>query len=90
MKKFIRSLITIGVLIALIVGLYILTDWFSKTTGYTVSENSNGKNFLKERNLKVYMGRECVDCMKQTKNLHKGEVNSRIKNLEDSNYFILK
>jgi ribosomal protein S27E len=58
---------TAGVVLALIVGFYLFTDWFSKATGYVLGEDQKAAfaNCLKANGGVFYETVNCADCEKQ-------------------------
>jgi len=62
-----RVLLTAAVLLVLIVGFYLFSDWFSKATGYVLGEDQKVAfaNCLKEHGTFLYEGVECAQCEKQ-------------------------
>jgi len=51
----------------MIVGLYLFTDWFSKTTGYVLGEDEKIKlaQCLNDKNSVFYYEENCINCYKQ-------------------------
>ena len=62
-----KVIMTIGVLIFLVIGLYFFSDWFSKTTGYVLGSDQKIKlaQCLSEKGITLYNGRDCLDCYNQ-------------------------
>lgn len=62
-----KALISFIVLIVLLGGTYLFTDWFSKTVGYVLGENENIKlaKCLDEKGVIFYFSDNCPDCQKQ-------------------------
>lgn len=62
-----RVMLTAGVVLALIFGFYVFSDWFSKATGYVLGEDQKITfvNCLKENGGVLYEKAECSDCEKQ-------------------------
>ncbi|HLC31592.1 MAG TPA: hypothetical protein VJK51_02910 [Candidatus Nanoarchaeia archaeon] len=58
--------LTMGVLIVLIIGMYVFSDWFSKVTGYFTGADEKIKlaDCLKEKGAELYTG-VCADCERQ-------------------------
>ena len=69
-----RVVLTGGIIVVLVFGLYIFTDWFSKATGYVLGEDQKAAfaNCLKEHGAVLYEGAECAACEKQRKILGEG------------------
>ncbi len=67
MEKSTQVLLTISVLIGLVMGLYVFSDWFSKTTGYTLGEDQkiHFAECLKEQGTTLYITQDCWDCEQQ-------------------------
>jgi hypothetical protein len=61
-----RVIFTFIVLVALIMGLYIFSDWFSKFTGYVLGEDEKTKLAicLTEKQAVLYTSSNCIDCVK--------------------------
>ena len=55
------------VLIVLVIGLYLFTDWFSRVTGYVVGESESYEvaKCLEEAGATFYSAEYCLDCKKQ-------------------------
>ncbi len=66
-----RVLVTLMVLIVLIASIYVFTDWFSKTTGYTLGEDQKIKfaQCLAKNNTVLYITENCYPCEQQYKML---------------------
>jgi hypothetical protein len=62
-----KVLYTFMILVVLIAGLYLFTDWFSKVTGYFVGEDETTKlaKCLDGKGAEFYTGKYCADCEKQ-------------------------
>lgn len=60
-------MITFGVLILVLFGLYYFSDWFSKTTGYVLGEDEKEKlvSCLNDKNVAFYSSSTCPDCESQ-------------------------
>ena len=69
MEKSHRVMVTFFVLVVLIMGLYVFSDWFSKVTGYFTGENEREKLVycLNENEAKVYGALLSPDWEKQRK-----------------------
>ncbi|MFH1290036.1 MAG: hypothetical protein ABIH92_01370 [Nanoarchaeota archaeon] len=67
MEKKFQVLITFTVLVALIAGLYIFTNWFSIITGYFTGESEQAivAQCLKDQGAEFYDSIYCADCEKQ-------------------------
>src|SRR3989344_4501744 len=67
MKKKFKLLITFGILVLLVGGLYFFSDWFSKVTGSTVGEDEIVKlvKCLDKQGVEFYGNSNCPDCQKQ-------------------------
>lgn len=67
MEQYRKTMLTFGVLIIVLFGLYYFSDWFSKTTGYVLGEDEKEKlaSCLKEKNAVLYTSRTCPDCEEQ-------------------------
>jgi ribosomal protein S27E len=67
MQRKFQVLITFGILIFLIAGLYIFTNWFSILTGYFTGESEQAKlaQCLRESGAEFYTSVSCADCEKQ-------------------------
>lgn len=62
-----RVIITFVILVAVVLGLYYFTDWFSKTTGYAPGEAEILRlaRCLNEKGARMYGSETCPDCEKQ-------------------------
>lgn len=62
-----RVLLTAGVMLVLIVGFYLFSDWFSKATGYALGEDQKVSfaNCLKDYGTALYETTGCAACEKQ-------------------------
>ncbi len=62
-----KVLLSFGILVVLIFGLYFFTDWFSKVTGYFTGEDERTKlaKCLDEKEAEFYGGIYCKDCERQ-------------------------
>ena len=60
-------MITFGVLVLVLFGLYYFTEWFSKTTGYVLGEDEkiNLATCLKKKEAVFYTSNTCPDCDRQ-------------------------
>lgn len=67
MEQYRKTMITFGVLIIVMFGLYYFTDWFSKTTGYVLGEDEKAKlaTCLTGKNAVFYISNTCPDCESQ-------------------------
>ncbi len=67
MNQTTRTMITFGVMVLLIFGLYFFSDWFSKTTGYVLGEDEKVKlaQCLSTKGTTFYISSTCPDCEKQ-------------------------
>ena len=43
MRQYTKTMLTFFVLVILLTGMYVFTDWFSKTTGYVLGEDEKTK-----------------------------------------------
>ena len=62
-----RVFVTMGILMALILGLYVFSDWFSKVTGYFSGDDQLTRlvNCMNEKGVILYTEEECKDCYEQ-------------------------
>ena len=62
-----RSLVTFGVLVVLLVGLFYFTQWFSLITGYALGEDEKLKlaQCLNGKGSTLYISSTCPSCIKQ-------------------------
>lgn len=67
MDQYMKTVLTFVALVFLISGLYLFSDWFSKTTGYALGENEklNLAACLNNRGAIFYISETCPDCEKQ-------------------------
>lgn len=67
MEQYRKTMITFGVLILVMFGLYYFSDWFSKTTGYVLGEDEKMKlaTCLNGKNAVFYTSNTCPDCESQ-------------------------
>lgn len=67
MEQSTKTIITFGVMIALVFGLYFFSDWFSKTTGYVLGEDEKLKlaQCLSTKGTVFYASSTCPDCEEQ-------------------------
>lgn len=67
MNQYTKTMVTFGVLILILFGLYYFSDWFSKTTGYVLGEDEKVKLAvcLNSKNALLYSSSSCNDCEKQ-------------------------
>lgn len=58
---------TFGVLILMIGGLYLFSDWFSKVTGYQLGEDQKIRfiQCLNDQNTVYFRSESCVECDRQ-------------------------
>ncbi len=69
MDKKERVLISIVVLIILVMGFYFLSDWISRTTGYTSGESEVERvvTCLNNKNAELYDSFNCKECEEQAR-----------------------
>jgi len=68
MEKKTKLLMTFSILIIMVAGLYVATDWFSKVTGFfTEDETQKLASCLNERGTEFYTSNYCADCNQQLK-----------------------
>lgn len=74
MEPRVRVMFTAGVVLALIVGFYLFSDWFSKATGYVLGEDQKAAfaHCLKDNGGVLYETADCADCEKQRSILGEG------------------
>jgi len=62
-----KVIFTFTVLVVLIFGLYLFTDWFSKVTGYALGEDEkmNLAQCLSKKGAVFYTSPTCLPCLKQ-------------------------
>lgn len=62
-----RVILTMGCLVALVAGMYLFSDWFSKTTGYVLGEDQKiaFADCLSEKNVIFYEKEHCAACEEQ-------------------------
>lgn len=67
MNTSVRVLVTFGILIVLIAGLYVFSDWFSKTTGYFSGEEQELQfvGCLEDHGAVLYLKEDCSACLRQ-------------------------
>ena len=67
MEQFTKTAITFGFLVLVVLGLYLFSDWFSKTTGYVLGEDEKLKlaQCLNINKAVFYSSATCPDCEKQ-------------------------
>ena len=60
-------LILVIIAVVLISGLYLFSEWFSKTTGYFLGEDEKTKFImcLNERKTVLYTADNCIECYRQ-------------------------
>ena len=76
MEQFGRTIITFGVLVFIIFGLYFFSDWFSKTTGYVLGEDEKLQlaQCLTIKEAIFYRSATCPDCDNQLELFGNGAV----------------
>ncbi len=64
MEQFTRTILTFGILVFIISGLYFFSDWFSKTTGYVLGEDEKLRlaQCLSIKESIFYRSATCPDC----------------------------
>lgn len=64
MEQFGKTILTFGVLVFIIFGLYFFSDWFSKTTGYVLGEDEKLRltQCLTSKDAVFYRSATCPDC----------------------------
>jgi len=69
MRQYTKTMLTFFVLVLLIAGMYMFTDWFSRTTGYVLGEDEKVKlaQCLTEKESKFYISDTCPLCEDQLK-----------------------
>lgn len=67
MEQYTKTVVTFGVLVMLLFGLYFFSSWFSKTTGYVLGEDEKIKlaQCLSEKNFVFYYTDTCPSCDSQ-------------------------
>lgn len=67
MEQFGKTVITFGVLVFIIFGLYFFSDWFSKTTGYVLGEDEKLRlaQCMITKDAIFFMSDTCPDCDEQ-------------------------
>jgi len=67
MDQFGKTILTFGVLVFIIFGLYFFSDWFSKTTGYVLGEDEKLRlaQCLTSKEVIFYISDTCPDCDEQ-------------------------
>ncbi|MEK6908687.1 MAG: hypothetical protein AABX23_01400 [Nanoarchaeota archaeon] len=67
MEQYRKTMITFGVLVIVLFGLYYFSDWFSRTTGYVLGDDEKTKlaSCLGTKNAVFYTSSTCPDCEKQ-------------------------
>ncbi len=62
-----KVFLSFGILVLLIGGLYLFSDWFSKVTGYQLGEDQKIRfiQCLNEKNTVYFRSDSCVECDKQ-------------------------
>ena len=69
MKQYTKTMLTFFVLVILIFGMYMFTDWFSRTTGYVLGEDEKVKlaQCLSGKDVEFYVSDTCPLCEAQLK-----------------------
>ncbi|MGV8142143.1 MAG: hypothetical protein ACP5NS_00735 [Candidatus Pacearchaeota archaeon] len=67
MEQTARTIITFGVMVSVVFGLYFFSDWFSKTTGYVLGEDEKLKlaQCLSTKDAIFYSSATCPKCEDQ-------------------------
>ncbi len=67
MEKRNKLILTFSILIFLVITLYLFTDWFSKSTGYTIGEDPDIKlaRCLSQKGALFYSSKSCSNCRLQ-------------------------
>ena len=67
MEQTAKAMITFGVLVLIVLGLYLFSDWFSKTTGYVLGEDEKLKiaQCLTIKDVVFYRSSTCPRCDEQ-------------------------
>jgi len=67
MRAYTKAMVSFGILVILIIGLYSFTDWFSKTTGYVLGEDEKVRlaQCLQNQNAVLYVASPCPACDEQ-------------------------
>lgn len=67
MQKRTKVILSFAFLVILVIGLYIFSEWFSKTTGYIVGEDADDRlaKCMTEKGARFYGSKSCPDCRKQ-------------------------
>ena len=83
MRAFTKTMITFGVLVMLVGGLYLFSDWFSKVTGYAFGEDDKIKlaQCLDGKNATLYVSPSCFSCDKQLEDF--GETAAKFLKIEE-------
>lgn len=74
MDKPTRVMLTMGVIVVLIIGLYLFSDWFSKATGYALGEDQKiaFATCLVGKGAVLYESADCLPCEQQRALLGEG------------------
>jgi len=69
MRQYTKTMLTFFVLVILIFGMYMFTDWFSRTTGYVLGEDEKVKlaQCLSGKGVEFYVSNTCPLCDVQLK-----------------------
>lgn len=64
-----RIVISAAIVVALIVVLYFVSGWITRTTGYSVKDGTNRAiiKCLSEKNVIIYGSKNCAECDEQKK-----------------------
>lgn len=67
MNQYTKTMITFGILVVVLFGLYYFTGWFSRTTGYVLGDNEklNLATCLENKGAIFYTSSACPDCEEQ-------------------------
>lgn len=67
MEQYTKTMITFGVFVVVLFGLYYFSDWFSRTTGYVLGDDEKMKlaTCLKNNGAVFYTSSTCPDCERQ-------------------------
>lgn len=67
MEQTTKTILTFGVMVFVIFGLYFFSDWFSKTTGYVLGEDEKLKlaQCLGTKDVTFYRSSTCPECDEQ-------------------------
>ena len=85
MEQYRKTMLTFGVLVVVMFGLYYFSDWFSKTTGYVLGEDEKEKlaSCLKDRNAVLFISKTCPDCEEQLELFGNAKSNINVVSCED-------